>query len=293
MKFKHYFMLSTMIFMFPVNLISQETTITDVDKVLLKSYFDNYSTCNLSSIKDILEQTALFFLEVPYVSNTLDINNDEALVVNLREMDCVTFVENVLALSLSTSNDSLSEEYFVRKLTEIRYRNNKIIDYSSRLHYTSDWIFENQKNRLLENISQQLGGIKETKQINFMSSHQNAYKQLANDEEMLGKITQTENIINNRDGFYYLPKDLIAEKANDIPHMSVIGIVTSIDGLDTSHVGFAYRKNGRLTLLHASSTKQEVVIDDKTLSEYCLSQKSCKGVIVSRVNNSNKKAHSY
>ena len=262
---------------------SQETTITDTDKVLLNNYFNYISAYKEDVIEDVLEQTALFFQGAPYVANTLDQNKEESLVVNLKEMDCVTFVENVLALSLSTYNDSLSEEYFLRKLTEIRYRNKMIKDYSSRLHYTSDWIFENQKNSLLENISPQLGGKKETKQINFMSSHQNAYKQLANNDAMLGKISQTEKIINDRGGFYYLPKDLIEAKAKDIPHMAVIGIVTAIKGVHTSHIGFAYQKNGILTFLHASSIKEEVVIDDKTLSEYCLSQKNCKGIIVAKV----------
>ena len=284
MKFKHYFILSTMLIVFPVNLVSQEASIIDTDKVLLNNYFNYISAYKADVIEDVLEQTALFFQGAPYVANTLDLNKEESLVVNLREMDCVTFVENVLALSLSTYNDSLSEEYFLKKLTEIRYRNKVIKDYSSRLHYTSDWIFENQKDNLLQNISQTLGGIKETKQINFMSSHQSAYKQLVNDDAMLSKITQTEKIINDRGGFYYLPKDLIEEKAKDIPHMAVIGIVTAIDGLDTSHIGFAYHEKGRLTFLHASSTKQKVVIDDKTLSEYCLSQKNCKGIIVAKVN---------
>ena len=266
-----------------MSLISQETIISEVDKALLKDYFTISPSYKTGRIEDVLEQTALLFHGVPYVANTLDINEEETLVVNLREMDCVTFVENVLALSLATYNDSLSEDYFIKKLTEIRYRNNKITDYSSRIHYTSDWIFENQKNNLLENISEHLGGKKETKTINFMSSHQNAYKQLANDKIMLGKITLTENVINDRGGFYYLPKDLIDEKANDIPHMAVIGIVTAIDGLDTSHIGFAFHKEGRLNFIHASSTKEKVVIDDKTLSEYCFAQKNCKGVIVAKV----------
>lgn len=269
--------------MFPVNLVSQETTIANIDRTILKDYFTGSPSYKSGYIEDILEQTALFFQGRPYVTNTLDLNKDEALVVNLREMDCITFVENVLALSLSTFNDSLSEDYFVEKLTEIRYRNNEIADYASRLHYTSDWIFENQKNNLLENISEELGGKKETKQINFMSSHQNAYKQLANDDVMLDKIAQSEKIINNRGGFYYLPKDLIEKKAKDIPHMAIIGIVTAIPGLDTSHVGFAFHKDGKLTFIHASSLKMKVVIDEKTLSEYCLSQKNCIGIIVAKV----------
>ena len=98
----------------------------------------------------------------------------------------------------------------MEKLTEIRYRNSQLTDYASRLHYTSDWMFENAKKGLLQNISEELSGVKETKRINFMSNHQTAYKQLASDEAMLAKIAQQEDIMNNRGGFYYLPKEQIA-----------------------------------------------------------------------------------
>ena len=39
-----------------------------------------------------------FFLGTPYVTGTLETEGAEHLVVNLREYDCVTFVENVVAL---------------------------------------------------------------------------------------------------------------------------------------------------------------------------------------------------
>lgn len=93
-----------------------------------------------------------------------------------------------------------------------------------------------------------------------------------------------EEEVNARGGFYYLPKKLITAKSDEIPHMSVVAFITAIPGLDTSHVGFAFHKNGKLTFIHASSLKQKVVINDKTLSEYCLSQKNCKGIIVVKVN---------
>ena len=278
-----YTLLATLLFIFPKDLISQEPYLSNTDKQLFNAYATYIAQYEAEQMGTILEKTAEFFLKTPYLGGTLDQNEDERLVINFSEMDCVTYVENVIALSLAVHNHNLSQAAFIDNLKQIRYRNKEIVDYSSRIHYTSDWIFENQKNNLLENISEKLEGKKETKQINFMSSHQSAYKQLANDDVMLDKIAQYEKIINNRGGFYYLPKNLIDEKAKDIPHMSVIGIVTAIPGLDTSHVGFAYHKEGKLTFIHASSLKMEVIIDEKTLSEYCLSQKNCKGVIVARV----------
>jgi hypothetical protein len=100
---------------------------------------------------------------------------------------------------------------------------------------------------------------------------------------MLHKIEQTEKTINSRNGFYYLPKGAIHNKANKIPHMAVVAIVTTIDGLDTSHVGFSYQKDGQLQFIHASSAKNKVIVDSKSLSNYCFSQKTCKGIIVGKV----------
>ena len=284
MRFILHVILLALLFMLPENLVSQEAFIVDKDEALFNDYVKQIAPFKKAPLETVLEKTACFFLGTPYVAHTLDENLDEALVVNLRELDCVTFVENVLALSFAVRSNNLSMDYFKNKLTEIRYRSNEITDYASRIHYTSDWVFENERKGLLENISKDLSGVKETKKIDIMSTHQSAYKQLANDDVMLSKIIKIEEAINNRGGFYYLPKQLIAEKAKDIPHMAVIGFVTSIDGLDTTHVGFAYRKkNGDLTFIHASSAKMEVVIDSMSLSDYCLSQKNCKGIIVARV----------
>ena len=283
MTCKFYFILSALLLMFPKNIVSQETDLAKQDEILFDKYVEHISQYKTKTMEKTLEKTAEFFLNTPYVAHTLDQNEDERLVVNFRGLDCVTFVENVLALSLVTHNNELSMDCFRDILIRIRYRNNEVSDYASRIHYTSDWIYENQQQKLIENISNQLSGKKETKQINFMSSHRNAYNKLKKDDAMLGKIVDIENTINERGGFYYLPKEMIAAKADDIPHMAIIGFVTTIDGLDTSHVGFAYRKNGKLKFIHASLIKKKVVIDEQALSDYCNSQKRCKGIIVAKV----------
>ena len=283
MKFKIIILLSALLLMFTSKLISQETYLSDNDESLFNSYTVHITPFKSEPMETILQKTAEFFLEIPYGGGTLDLNDNESLVVNLRELDCVTYVENVLALSLAIRNNNLSQSSFVDNLRQIRYRKKKILDFASRIHYTSDWIVENENNNFIENISKKLSGIKETKKLDFMSTHRSAYKQTAKNDSLFNKIVAMEHSVNDRGGFYYIPKQLIASNGNKIPHMSIIAFVTAIPGLDTSHVGFAFHEKGKLTYIHASSAKQKVVIDDKTLSEYCLSQKNCKGVIVAKV----------
>ena len=85
------------------------------------------------------------FLGTPYVTGTLETKRAEYLVVNLRESDCVTFVENVIALLFLVKSQEKSFEAFRRLLQKIRYRQGRLQGYSSRLHYFSDWIHDNQR----------------------------------------------------------------------------------------------------------------------------------------------------
>jgi hypothetical protein len=266
----------------------QNPIYTRDDIVVFDKYVQYIEPYRNKPMEDMLQATAEFFLESPYVANTLEAA-DEILIVNLREFDCTTFVENVIALSLAARGEELSFDAFVDELRKIRYRNGSIDDYSSRLHYTCDWVFENQQQGVVENISRQLGGTKDVRKIHFMTSHREAYRQLASDEQMLQKMSLREKIINDRGGFYYLPKDRILSQSDKIPNMAMIAFVTSIDGLDVSHVAFAYRQNGKLTFIHASSTAKKVIIQPATLSEYCASQKLCKGVMVIQINSYQKK----
>ena len=45
------------------------------------------------------------FVGTPYVAQTLEIRDEESLIVNLREFDCTTYVENVMAFSLLVSKE--------------------------------------------------------------------------------------------------------------------------------------------------------------------------------------------
>lgn len=268
------------------NLFSQEASVADNNEAIFNRYVAYITPYKGSSFEKVLEQTAHFFLDTPYVGGTLEINEKEQLVVNLEGLDCVTYVENVMALSYAVFSKNLSFETFKTWLQLIRYYVGDVEGYSSRIHYTTHWIADNESMGFIKDLSQELSRVKETKEINFMSTHRNAYKQLADDDAMLEKIKHTEKNINKRGGFYYLPKQEITTKATEISHMAVVAIVTSIWGLDTSHIGFAYQKEDEeLGFIHASSLQKKVVIDSKTLSEYCLRQINCKGIIVAEIIN--------
>ena len=99
-----------------------------------------------------------FFLGTPYRAGTLETKGAEHLVVNLREHDCFTFVENVVALAWLVKSREKSFDAFRRVLLKIRYRQGRLQGYSSRLHYFSDWIHDNQKKGIVRDVTAEIGG---------------------------------------------------------------------------------------------------------------------------------------
>lgn len=259
---------------------SNNVDFTPQDINIYNTYIQHIQSVEFTSKQAVLQATAEFFIGSPYVAGTMDINDEERLVVNLRQFDCVTFIETVIALTNTVESGNISFDNFTTNLRQIRYRNSVVDGYDSRLHYTTDWIHANTNNGLLTPSNVQSEYELDTKTIDFMSTHRSSYNALKHDDSTLNKIKIIEDEINNRGGFCYLPKSRIAAYADKIDHMSVIAFTTSIKGLDTTHTGFTYKNSDKLGFIHASSLQKKVVIDSKSLSDYCISQKSCTGVII-------------
>jgi len=222
------------------------------------------------------------FLGTPYVAKTLEIGESETLVVNLHGLDCTTYVENVLAFSLILREGDMDFDSFTEKLKTIRYKNGKLDDYASRLHYFSEWIANNEKKGLIKDITSEIGGVEITKEINFMSSHRDLYPHLKDDANY-EKIQTSENYLNN-ESICFLPQDQIEANEHLIRSGDIIALTTSIEGLDITHTGIAIReKEGRLHLLHASSSG-EVKISGLPLVDYLKKVKNNTGIMVARVN---------
>lgn len=223
---------------------------------------------------------AKLFLQSKYAANTLSGNDKEQLVVNLQEFDCATFVENILAFSL-IENDFTYDD-FVYNLENLRYRNGKLINYVSRLHYFADWIYDNQQKEILVNISKSIGGVLINKKVDFMGKHLNLYPELEGNKMFQEKIFDIQKEINSRE-MYFIPQDDIVNIENKILNGDIIAITTKVNGLIVSHTGFAIFINNRLHLLHASSEHKKVIVSKIPLSDMLKRNKLQTGIIVSRL----------
>lgn len=227
------------------------------------------------------------FLGIPYVDKTLDVDSaSESLVCNLRGFDCVTFFENTLAISRLIGQRDRSFEAFQSELLNSRYRDGRLIDYASRLHYTSEYFFDNARRGSLREVTREIGGKKavlETKAINFMSLHPASYKQLADNMNLRMEIEEAENKLNARGGFYYIKKQDVASIEAGIRDGDIIGITTSVGGLDASHTGIAVRgADGRIHLMHASLTMKKVIVGEEPLADYLAGNSKQTGIMIYR-----------
>lgn len=220
------------------------------------------------------------FLGTPYVASTLEGNPTEKLVCKFDGLDCTTLVESSIALAVA-KNENLNYEGYKTELTKIRYRDGEIDGYPSRLHYVLDWMYENQKRGLLEDITSKVGGIPYKKEINFMSTHANFYPALDN-TEVWEKIKEQENIINSRE-YSYIPKAALQKTEPMLRDGDIVAFTSSVEGLDCNHMGIITKIGNRAYLLHASLAGKKVILSSLPLAEYVASVPKHTGMIVARL----------
>lgn len=234
------------------------------------------------SFGELVGTIGLKFLGTPYVGGTLE-GETEVCRVDLTKLDCVTFFETALAAARILDGRSDLDIATIREyVTETRYRGGTIDGYTSRLHYFVEWVSDNQRRGIVEDITRTLpGSVQDTRRIDFMSSHRSAYKPLAADDEAYARIVEIEAQINGRER-WMLPKDRVAKASEVLRTGDIVGITTSIGGLDVSHTGLVYVDDtGAVRLLHASLTKKKVILDG-SLSEYLAGNRKQTGIIVAR-----------
>jgi hypothetical protein len=222
-----------------------------------------------------------FLLGAPYAANTLETKKPEHLVVNLREYDCVTFVENVVALVWHRKSRQKSFKAFRIFLEKIRYRRGRLQGYPSRLHYFSDWIHDNNKKGVVRDVTVEIGGRSFRKALTFMTTHPDLYPPL-NNLTNLQRMKSVEKRISKR-SLSFIPKKALRRLEDRIRDGDLIAITTNTEGLDVQHVGLAVRVKNRIHLLHASSQEGKVVLSEKTLYRHLIQSKIRSGIMVARI----------
>lgn len=246
-------------------------------------------------------QVALQLIGTPYMWASLE-SEPEQLQVFLDKTDCILFVELSACMALTLKGKRIvqagdGEHFAVRRapsleeaspcyqllcdnIRNMRYRLGVVDGYSSRIHYTSEWILQNQTNGILREYSQEIGQTYD-QPFYYMSMHPHTYYQLSHDVCELGRIRMMEDHLSSQAPYYFVPQatlqqpDMIARiKSGDI-----VAFVSPRDGLDLAHVAIAYAHGGQMHFIHASYAAKKVIIEPKTLADY-----ATHGIRVARLN---------
>lgn len=237
----------------------------------------------------------LFFANLlqgtPYVGGTLDKNRDECLVLNMRGMDCTTFVENVTALTRMVREGKTTFQDYCRELQHIRYADGVIRNYADRNHYFSGWIKNNEREGRVEELHgdkwKGLGSLlkNRTLQLDFMTTHATLYAPLRERPALVDSIRNVEKSLSGM-VVQYIPKRCLNKGYNElgvIKDGDILMLVTNKQGLDCTHVGLAAWKSNRLYMWHASSRHKRVLLEPSSLRDYLARQSSMLGVRVIRI----------
>jgi len=254
---------------------------------------DSLTICRLLAKANTKTSTLWFarqFLGVPYVAHTLEINDKEQLVVNTRELDCTTLVETVTALTLCAQQGKKTWNDYLSTLRMLRYRKGVLTDYTSRLHYFSDWIRDKQAMKIVKEIQSPNPPFTAVQRVNvnYMSTHPTAYKALKAQPELVSVIRQQEQSLNTVKA-RYIPKSALRRSTKALRQAvhdgDIIAITCNKKGLDIAHLGFAVWKKDGLHLLNASMIHKKVVEEPMTFYQYLQKHSSHTGIRVLRITN--------
>ncbi len=131
---------------------------------------------------DLITGTGSQFLGAPYEPDTLESECPEDLVVNLRAFDCVTFVENAVVLAGLIRAGKTGFADYLAALERIRYRRGRRDGYPSRLHYFTDWLYDNGRKGLIRDITREIGGAPFRKALHSLTNRREDHPGLRDPE---------------------------------------------------------------------------------------------------------------
>ncbi|MEP7250429.1 MAG: N-acetylmuramoyl-L-alanine amidase-like domain-containing protein, partial [Spartobacteria bacterium] len=182
----------------------------------------------------------------PYKSYTLEIDDRiEAPSVNFFGMDCWTYFE--IALGFARMLDDAPARWTPERLLHYieldRYRGGECTgEYLSRLHYLEDWLADNDRRGLVEDLTRDLGGVRSNHAAHEMTFGWRHYRYLKANPALLAPLGRMEARVTERP-LYQIPKSRVAAIESKLKSGDIIGIVSrDRPGIySTSHVGLAYR----------------------------------------------------
>ena len=168
---------------------------------------------------------------------------DQEPLMDLTRVDCVTFVEQTIALASSTTYlDALAN------LQRIRYRGSAVA-FEQRNHFmTADWVVNN---AFCRPISAELGvqSAKATRTI--------GRKYFFELKELPDCAAEAENPVLT---LTYVPGERAAQAAAQLPSPALILLIGKVDWLFALHCGLHIRDDAGVSHLYHASSKSEAVV---------------------------------
>jgi Protein of unknown function (DUF1460) len=256
------------------------------NRLVAKAKSENWAALPIGERTAVIGQA---LVGTRYKHFTLEIDNRiESPSVNFQGMDCWTFFEIALSFArmLNEPESNWTPERLLHYIEIDRYRSGECTgEYLSRLHYLEDWLYDNNRRGLVEDLTRDLGGRSVPHSAREMSAGWRHYRYLAANRSLLGPLARMEANVSSRP-LYEIPKDRVAGIESKLRSGDVIGVI-SRDGRglrSTAHVGLALRTNdGVLHFMHASSPSNygRVVVDSE-ISKYLYRYRSDSGILVAR-----------
>ena len=179
------------------------------------------------------------FLGRPYVTNPLigSVDTPEVFTAGIDGIrggfDCVTYVETVIARSYARNSKDYAS--FLRR---IRYESGRV-DWKRRNHYMTNWIRNNARAGLVQQLNFGTDAITKQRQLNVVP----------------GLPPQKQR-------FSCLPKRRLGKAACNIHSGDLIFFASTRPHLDVYHCGIVIRDGDRLLMRHASRSQGGVVEQD-------------------------------
>lgn len=190
---------------------------------------------NQQNLAKRIEIISAQFMDCPYTANSLigGVDVPEQLILKLDAFDCVTYMETVLALALSET-----AEQFAENLKRIRYKNSEV-EWQKRNHYMVDWWRNNERQGLLQNVTQGADSVEKSRELNLIQN------------------LPTEHVT-----FRVFPKKKIKSVEKQIKTGDFVCFGSIKRHLDVFHTGILLRRDDKILLRHASRTAKKVIDQD-------------------------------
>jgi len=223
-------------------------------------------------IGQLIGKIAMELKGTPYVGFTLELSRDtEYCVVNLKGLDCVTFFEDSLCMARMIKHGKQTPEDLIREVEFTRYRGGKMGDFTTRLHYTTDWFADNEQKHVVKILTPELPGAEPFQQkVGIMSEHPENYRQLKAHPELNPVIKSIEEKINAR-SLMYLPMNKLAAAEHLLQTGDIVGVATAEHGIDIAHTGLCIKDDkGVVHFMDASSAPRAMKVTFERDISKCL-----------------------